>query len=100
MRQANPLDIDSWGWRCNLRGLFRPNFGPAATHLLHLSALTVHCTAASTLLMAHYHACHTGHDRRGCGEQEKDCDDAGDTAHAVSSIRLLAMELQVGLVGR
>jgi hypothetical protein len=87
MREANPVNIDSWGCRRNLWGFLCSNFSSAAAHLRHLSALTVHCTAASTLLTAHHHARYTGHDRRGCGEQKKDCNDAGDTTHAVSSIR-------------
>jgi len=68
MRHANPLDIDSRGCRRDLRGLLSPNFRPAAAHLRHLSALTMHCTTARAFLTAHHHARHTGHNRRGCGE--------------------------------
>ena len=81
VRHTNPLDIGCRGCRRNLRSLIRPNFFPAATHLSHLSALPVHCLAASTFLMAHDHTRHTGHNRSGGGKQQKDRNDTGETTH-------------------
>jgi hypothetical protein len=69
MRHANPLDIGCGGCRCDLRSLIRPNFRPAAAHLRHISALPVHCPAASTFLAAHGHPCHAGQNWGRCGEQ-------------------------------
>jgi hypothetical protein len=81
VRHANPLNIDCRGHCRNQRRLLCPNFGPAAAHLLHVSALPVHGTAATTLLKAHFHTRQTGHNRRGGGEQQKDSNDTGETAH-------------------
>src|SRR6202044_2566833 len=52
---ADPLNIGCRGCRCNRRSLVCPNFSPAATHLLHVAAPSVHCTAASTFVVAHHY---------------------------------------------
>ena len=48
--------------------------------------------------MAHHNVRQTSHDGCGCGEQKKDCDDAGETAHVVFSIRLTAPEIGIARV--
>jgi hypothetical protein len=75
------MDIGRRGRNRNLRALISPNLSPAATHLLHMSALSVHSAAADTFLTAHHHTRQARHNRRGCGEQEKNRDDAGKPAH-------------------
>ena len=78
---ANPLNIDCRRRCRNLRRLICPNFSPAATHLFHVSTLSVHSTAAGAFLMTHHHIGYTRHNWRGCSEQQKDRDDAGKTTH-------------------
>ena len=82
--QANPLNIGCRGCGCNLRCLISANFRPAATHLLHMSALPVHRPAASTLFMVHYDTSQASHNRRSCGKQEENRDDTGKAASATS----------------
>ena len=82
MRHANPLDIGRGDCRRNLRRLIRPNFRPAAAHLRHISALPVHCLAASTFLMTHDQIGQASHNGCCCGEQQEDCNDAGETTHS------------------
>jgi hypothetical protein len=48
--------------------------------------------------MAHLHVRQTSHDGRGCSEQKKDCDDAGETAHVAFSIRLFSLEISTARV--
>ena len=81
MLHANPMNRHYQRCRRNLWAVIRPDLSLAATHLRHLSALPVHRSAAGALLMAHRHTRQTGHDGRGCGEQKKDRDNAGKTAH-------------------
>ena len=81
LAHANPLDIGCRGGRRNLWSLICPNFSPAAAHLLHVSALPVHCTAAGTFLVTHDHIRQTGHDWSGCGEQQENGDETGKAAH-------------------
>jgi hypothetical protein len=78
---ADPMNISYWGGCRNLWSLIGPNLSPAATHLFHVSASSVHCKAASTFLMAHHHARQAGHNRRGCGNQQENGDDTGKAAH-------------------
>jgi hypothetical protein len=78
---ANPPDIGCRGRSRNLRSILCSNFRPAATHLFHLTALSVHCAAASAFFVTHDHIRQAGHNWRGCGEQKKDCNDAGETTH-------------------
>ena len=78
---ANPLDIGGRGCCGNLRCVICPNFRPAATHPFHVSALAVHCTAASAFLMVLDYTRQASHNGRGCGQQQEDCNDAGETAH-------------------
>jgi hypothetical protein len=81
VRDENPLDMNCRGYGCDLRRFVGANFRLAATHLLHVPALTVHGTAAGALFVAHGYAGQAGHNGSGCGEQEEDRDDAGETTH-------------------
>jgi hypothetical protein len=81
MRHANPLDVGCRERRRDLRRLICPNFRPAAAHLFHISALPMHCLAASTFLMTHDYVGQASHDGCCCGEQQEDCNDAGETTH-------------------
>ena len=47
------------------RSLICPHVRLAATHLLHMPTLPVHCTAAGTFFVRHDHIHQTGHDGRG-----------------------------------
>ena len=91
VRDVNPLDMNCRRCGCDLRRFVGANFRLAATYFLHVPALTVHGTAAGALFMAHGHAGQAGHNGSGCGEQEKDGDNAGETTHDFFSIRLSAL---------
>jgi hypothetical protein len=76
-----PVKIDGRGLRRNLRVLVGPNLCPAATHLLHLSAVAMHGAAAGAFLAGHRAARHTGQNGRCRGQQDQERDDAGKAAH-------------------
>lgn len=82
------MKLDGRSRCCNLRVLVCPKLRPAATHLRHLAAITVHGTAAGGFLMAHRATRHTGQNRRCREKQEQECDDAGEALHPISSISL------------
>lgn len=69
--------------------LVSPNLGPAAAHLLHAPAFVVHGVAAGALFLAHRMICHAGQQRRRGQEQDEDCENTGQTAHAFLSICLI-----------
>ena len=81
VRDEDPLDMNCRGYGGDLRRFVGANFRLAATHLFHVPALTVHGTAAGALFVAHGYAGQARHNWSGCGEQEKDGDDAGETTH-------------------
>ena len=70
----------------HLRGFVSPNFGPAATHLLHLTALPVHGAAACAFLTTHRTSRDAGQHRSRCCEQKEDRNESGETTHDAVSI--------------
>lgn len=55
--------------------------GPATAHPVHISAVTVHCTAAGALLLRHRVNRHARQQWRSGGEQDEERNEAGEPAH-------------------